>query len=375
MMTQRLRRSPHFGQHVKHGAKNFFNFAGWEMPEHFTSLQSEVEACRTAAILFDGHAMGEVYVKGPEAHKAVQYICANDIKAEPGRCFYTSMLTPDGGIFDDLVVLCIAPDNFLLTVAAFNVHKSGAWIKKHIAQFDAYACDESAGVTCIEVQGPKSREILRRVTDADISHEALPYFRFVDAKIDGIDCTIARLGVTGELGYEIFYDPGHAWSMYDILFEAGKQSGMQLAGNRTIGMFRLEKVYHIYTRDIDETTNPVEAGLDRWVKVDKGNFVGRDAILRIRKEGPKRRLVGFEVASDQPTAIPPGTPVQCNGANGKATIGGFSPTLKKSIGLAYLPTECASIGNTLTVKLENAALEAKVVETPFFDPKGKRIHV
>lgn len=374
-MTKLLKRSPHFGQHIAHGATKLFNFAGWEMPEHFSSLPEEVKACRSAAILFDGHAMGEVYVRGRDAHKAVQKLCANNIKAEPGRCFYTSLLTEEGGIFDDLVVICIAPDNFLLTVAAFNVHKTPGWIEKHIAGMNACMCDESEGTTCLEVQGPKSREILEKVANVDVPHGALPYFRWVEGNIAGIKCMIARLGVTGELGYEIFYEAGHAWTMYDALVEAGKDSGLALSGNRTVAMFRLEKVYHIYTRDIDESTNPIEAGLERWVKYDKGEFIGRDALLRIKEQGIKRKLVGFTV-KDGPAAVAPGTTVQVDGRDvGEATVGAHSPTLDQTIGLAYVPLEHSEIGTRLQIPTESATLQAEVVETPFFDPEGTRIRV
>jgi aminomethyltransferase len=374
-MTTLLKRSPHYGQHVAHGATRMFNFAGWEMPEHFSSLEDEVKACRSTAVLFDGHAMGEIYIRGKDAHKAVQKLCANDIKVDPGRCFYTAMLTKDGGIFDDLVVLCLAPDHFLLTVAAFNVGKAPVWIDSHIAGMDAAMCDQSAGVTCIELQGPKSRDILQRVVDADISNKALPYYRFVQAKIAGIDCLIARLGVTGELGYEIFYDPGHAWTMYDALVQAGRDNGLKLAGNKTVGMFRLEKVYHIYNREIDETINPLEAGLGRAVKFDKGDFVGRDALLKIRDKGIERRLVGF-VVDEGPATIAPGTPVQVDGKQvGRATFGAHSPTLNETIGLAYVPLAYSETGTQLLLGAESGKLSARVVDIPFFDPEGTRIRV
>jgi len=374
-MTQLLKRSPHYGQHVAHGATAMFDFAGWEMPEHFSSMADEVKACRNAAVLFDGHAMGEVAVRGREAHRAVQRLCANDIKAEPGRCFYTSLLTEDGGIFDDLVVLCLAPDHFLLTVAAFNVHKSPTWVHRHIEDLDAYTCDHSAGVTCLEVQGPKAREILARVADADLSNQALSYFRFIETRIAGIACLIARLGVTGELGYEIFYDPGYAWQMYDALYQAGRESGLQLCGNRTVGMFRLEKVYHIYTRDIDETTNPLEAGLDRWVKFDKGDFIGRDALLRVRDQGVTRRLVGLRVEGG-PAAVAPRTPLAIDGEQvGTATFGAHSPTLDRTIALGYVPPQVAAPGTRLQILASSGNLDAEVVQIPFFDPRGERIRV
>ena len=374
-MAKMLKRSPHFGQHVAHGAKEFFDFAGWDMPTHFSSMQKEAEACRKTANLFDGHAMGELHVKGPDALKAVQKLCVNDMsKAKPGMFVYTSLCKEDGGIFDDLVVFCLAQDHYLLTVAAFNVHKTPAWVEKHTAGMNVCVTDMSAGTTCIEIQGPASRKIMQKIANFDCSDAALPYYRFVNGKIADIDVMVARMGVTGELGYEIFYDPGYAWQMYDAFVKAGEGEGLELCGNRTIGMFRLEKVYHVYTRDIDEGTNPYEAGLGWTVKLDKGgDFIGRAALAKIKETGPSRKLVGF-IVGDSPVTVAPKSPIKVgNDQVGHVNIVGFSPTLKKAIGLGYVKTANAAIGSELTLQSESGMLKAKIVEIPFFDPKGTRL--
>lgn len=373
-MAKLLKRSPHFGQHMAHGAKTFFDFAGWEMPTHFSSLEDEVEACRKRAILFDGHAMGELHVRGPDALKAVQRVCANDLsRAKSGRCIYTSLCTPEGGILDDLVVFCLSPDHFLLTVAAFNVDKTPGWVEKHTRDLNVCVIDQSAGTTCLEIQGPASRKILAKVTEFDVSNDRLPYYRFVQGKVAGIDCLVGRLGVTGELGYELFYDPGHAWTMYDALFEAGRAEGLALCGNRTIGMLRLEKVYHIYTREIDETTNPFEAGLGRTVKLDKGDFIGRDALARIKEAGAARKLIGFD-AGARPVVIPPRAAIAIAGREvGKVTAAAFSPTLRRTIGLGYVQPSHTQLGTELTIASESGNISVRVVEIPFVDPKGDRL--
>jgi aminomethyltransferase len=375
-MAKMLKRSPHFGQHVAHGAKEFFDFAGWEMPTHFSSLAQEANSCRNAAILFDGHAMGELHIRGKDALKATQKLCVNDIApAQPGMMVYTSLCTEDGGIFDDLVVFCLAPDHYLLTMAAFNTHKTPAWAEKHTAGMNVCVCDMSSGTTCIEIQGPKSRAILQKIADFDASNETLPYYRFVRGKVAGIDCLVARLGVTGELGYEIFYEAGYAWTMYEAFVKAGQGEGLELCGNRTIGTFRLEKVYHIYTRDIDETTNPYEAGLGRTVKLDKGDFIGRAALTKIHAEGPSRQLVGFEVG-DKPVTVAGKSPIKVgNDTVGHVTVVGFSPTLKKAIGLGYVATHYAKAAGQLTLTSDAGAIGAKIVPIPFFDPKGTRIRM
>ena len=374
-MAKILKRSPHYGQHVAHGAKGFIDFAGWEMPEHFSSMDQEVRACRETAVLFDGHQMGEIHVKGKQAHAAIQKVCAADIRPVAGRCFYTSLLNEEGGIVDDLVVLCLAPDHYLMTAAAFNVHKTPGWLESHVGDMDIDIDDQTNGTTIIEIQGPNSRKVLQKIMETDISNKALPYFRCVQTKVAGIDAIIARLGVTGELGYEIIYDPGYAWTMYDALVDAGEEHGLQLCGNKTVGIFRLEKVYHIYTREIDETTNPFEAGLDPFVNLDKANFIGRDAMLRIKEKGVTRKLVGYEVAGG-PTVVTPGTPIEIDGQTvGKATFAARSPTLNKMVGLGYVPVKYAKIGSKLTIITGSGKLNATVVDTPFFDPEGKRIRM
>jgi len=370
-----LKRSPHYGQHVAHGAKGFMDFAGWEMPEYFSSPEEEARACRESAVIFDGHQMGEIHVTGKDAHAAVQKVCSSDIKPDAGRCFYSGVLNEQGGFVDDLVVLCLKPDHYLLTAAAFNVHKTPGWLHSHVGDMDIEISDQTSGTTIIEIQGPKSREILQSITETDISNEALPYFRCVQTKVAGIDCIVARLGVTGEVGYELIYDAGYAWRMYDALVNAGKDHGAVLCGNKIVGIFRLEKVYHIYTREIDEDTNPFEAGLEGLIKLDKGEFIGRDALLRIKEKGVDRKLVGFEVDSG-PVVITPGTPIEIDGQEtGKATFGAQSPTLNKVIGLGYVPANCADAGTPLSIKMDSGKLKATVVATPFFDPDGGRIRM
>jgi aminomethyltransferase len=163
--------------------------------------------------------------------------------------------------------------------------------------------------------------------------------------------------------------------MYDGLVDAGKDAGLALCGNKTVGIFRLEKVYHIYTREIDETTNPFEAGLGAHVRFDKGDFIGRDALLHIRDKGITRKLVGY-VVDGAALMVPPGTPIAVEGKDvGKATLAAHSPTLNKVIGLGYVPVEFSEIGSALTIRAESENLSATVVETPFFDPKGERIRV
>lgn len=373
MATKILKRSPHFAQHVAHGAKKFFDLVGWEMPMHYSTLEEEVLACRNAAVLFDGHPMGEIHIKGPDALKVMQKLCVNDIsRMRPGRCIYTSMCNETGAIVDDFVAFYIAPDHYLIIAAGINVQKSARWIERHIQGMNACMCDQSAGTTCLEIQGPKSRDVLRKIAEFDVSNEVFRYYSFVLGKVAGIDALVARVGVSGELGYEIFYEPGYAYTMFDAIMEAGKDVRLVPAGNATFRILRLEKVYHIPAREIDEHTNPFEAGLDRTVKFGKGDFIGRDALLRVKEAGIKRKLVGFEIAGSE--APQGGEAILVSGEQvGRVTNGGFSPTLQKNIGLGYVSVEYANVGTQLAI--EKAIHPATIVEIPFYDPKGTRIRI
>lgn len=373
-MSDVLKRSPHYRLHKAFGGKDFFNFAGWEMPAHFSTLEEEIRACRENAIIFDGHGMGELHIRGPDALQATEWLCVNEIKRKrPGQCVYTSLCNEEGGIVDDLVVFCIAENHYLLTVAAFNTHKTPGWVEEHVKDFDVSLCDQSEGTSCLEIQGPKSREILADVVDdVDVSNEALPFYRFVNGHVSGVPCMIARLGVTGELGYEIFYDAGHADRVYELVAEVATERGASLCGNRTIGRMRLEKVYVVYTRDIDESTNPFECGLGWSVKLDKGPFIGREALSRIKNAGPERQLRGLRL--DGQAEVGGGAQVVANAKEvGKVTAAGYSPTIDAMIALAYINRGGPEIGERVSITQGSESVDAEIVETPFFDPKGTRI--
>ena len=370
-----MKHSPSFHRHSANSS-NFFNFAGYEMPEYYTSMEDETRACRERVILFDGHAMGEVHIIGKDALAAVQKLCANNVaRISPGQCIYTSMCKEDGGIFDDFVAFCIAPDHYLLTVAAVNVDKTPPWVEEHIRGMDCYMVDLSSGTTCLEIQGPGSRQVLAKLTDTDVSNEGLPYYRFFQGKVAGIDSLVARLGVTGELGYEVFCAAEWALDLWDAIVEAGQEHGLALCGLDTVRNFRLEKVYHIYGRDLSESTNPFESGTGWTVKFDKGDFIGRDALLKIKDEGVNRRLVGFEM-SDPQVIAPGGSDIMVNEEGvGRVTACGYSYTLGKTIGLGYVTIQHTDLGKELQIQVADSAVSARTVEIPFYDPRGTRIRI
>ncbi len=370
-----MKHSPSFARHMTL-ATRFFDFAGYEMPEYYTSMEEETTACRERVILFDGHAMGEVHLVGNDALAAMQKLCVADIsKLRPGRCAYTSMCKEDGSIFDDFVAFCIAPDHYLMTVAAVNVDKSPPWIEEHIRGMDCHMLNLSSGTTCLEIQGPRSRDVLKKLTDVDASNEALPYFSFFQGKVAGIDALVARLGVTGELGYEIFFPAEWALDVHDAIMEAGEEFGIAPCGLGTVRNFRLEKVYSIYGRDLGEFTNPFEAAIGWTVKFDKPDFVGKEALQRIQDQGITRRLTGFEVSTPE-AAVAGGSDITVNGEKvGQVTACGYSYTLGKTIGLGYVGIDHSTPGTELRLEGSTPPCGATVVEIPFYDPKGARIRM
>ena len=370
-----MKHSPSFARHMT-SATHFFDFAGYEMPEYYTSMEEETKACRERVILFDGHAMGEVHLVGKDALAAMQKLCVADIsRLRPGRCAYTSMCKEDGGIFDDFVAFCIAPDHYLMTVAAVNVDKAPPWIEEHIQGMDCHMLNLSSGTTCLEIQGPRSRDVLMKLTDTDVSNEALPYFSFFQGKVAGIDALVARLGVTGELGYEIFFPAEWALDVYDAIMEAGEEFGIAPCGLGTVRNFRLEKVYSIYGRDLGEFTNPFEANIGWTVKFDKPDFIGKEALQRIQDQGISKRLTGFEVSTPN-AAVAGGSDITINGAKvGQVTACGYSYTLGKTIGLGYVGIDHSTPGTVLQLEGSNPPCSATVVEIPFYDPEGARIRM
>jgi aminomethyltransferase len=306
----------------------------------------------------------------------MQKLCVADIASlKPGRCAYTSMCKEDGGIFDDFVAFCLAPDHYLITVAAVNVDKTPPWIEQHIQGMDCHMLNMSSGTTCLEIQGPRSRDVLKKLTEADVSNEALPYFSFIQVKVAGIDAIVARLGVTGELGYEVFFPAEWALDVYDAILEAGLDFGMVPCGLDTVRTFRLEKVYSIYGRDLGEFTNPFEAGIGWTVKFNKPDFIGKQALQKVKEEGIKRKLVGFE-ASITGAAAAGGSDITVDGEKvGQVTVCGYSYTVGKTIGLGYVTVEHSSLGTELQILGSDAHFNASVVQIPFYDPKGARIRM
>jgi aminomethyltransferase len=361
-------RTPLYAVHKRMGAR-IIPFGGWEMPVEYSGIAKEHAAVRTAAGLFDVSHMGELEVSGPEALDLVQHITTNDASGLlDGQAQYTAMAYPHGAVVDDLLVYRLSGEHFMLIVNAANITKDFEWINSH-NRLDATVENVSSDYGLLALQGPKAAEILQPL--ADLKLRELAYYHFARAKVLGIDTIVSRTGYTGEDGFELCFPASLSESMWSGLLEAGDPSGLLPAGLGARNTLRLEARYLLYGNDMDGTTSLLEAGLGWIVKFDKQDFIGREALLKQKQEGVKRRLVGFEMAGKD--IARDHYPVFVHGREaGHVTSGAPSLTLKKNIGLAYLPAEHASIGTTFHVAVRSNKLsEARVVRTPFYKRNGE----
>jgi aminomethyltransferase len=357
-----LLRTPLHAEHAALGAK-LVPFAGYEMPVQYpTGITAEHHAVRRAAGLFDVSHMGEFEVRGERAMEFVQHVTTNDVsKVEVGQAQYGTLLNHDGKLLDDLIVYRY-PEHWMLVVNGSNKDKDFRWIQQFTDQFGVELVDRTDDIGLLALQGPKAQEILARLTDADL--DAIRYYRFAEGTVDGIPATISRTGYTGEDGFELYVPASEASRLWRRLLEVGKDDGLLPAGLGCRDSLRLEMGYALYGNDLDEDTTPLEAGLGWVVKLDKGDFVGRDALARQKEQGIARKLVGFRLKE---RGFPRhGYPVSIDGQEaGVVTSGVLSPTLGEGVGMAYVPAAAAKPGTEIGIVIRGAAVPAEVVRPPF----------
>ena len=336
------------------------DFGGWELPVQYSGILEEHQAVRERAGVFDVSHMGEITIRGHAALELLQKVTCNDVsRLEDGRAQYSGLLYPTAGFVDDLWVGRRGPDDYLLVVNASNSDKDFEWITDCAKGMDVEVRNVSNDYALLALQGPKSQEILQKLTALDLTK--LKYYRFAPATVDGAKGMVSRSGYTGEDGFEIFLSPGDATRIMQKLID----SGVQPCGLGARDTLRLEAKMALYGNDIDHSTTPLQADLAWIVKLEKGDFMGRDVLQRESAEGPKRKLVGFEMV-DRGIARH-GYPIVEGGEEiGVVTSGTHSPTLKKAIGLAYLPLDKSAQGSEFTVLIRGKETRARVVPTPFY---------
>jgi aminomethyltransferase len=358
--------TPLYEEHVKAGAR-IVPFAGYLMPLEYSGIIEEHRAVREAAGLFDLSHMGEFRVVGGDAASRIDRLVTNDVRGlEVYQVRYTPMCYPDGGIVDDLLVYRF-PDHLMLVVNAANIDKDLTWICDHV-DGGTRVTDESDQVALIAIQGPLAESILQPLTPLDLP--SIAYYHFAEGQVAGSQATVSRTGYTGEDGFELYLAPQDAAPVWEALLAAGAPRGLRPIGLGARDTLRLEAGYMLYGNDIDQSTNPLEAGLGWTVKLGEHDFIGRDALERLKAEGLGRRMVALEMLDRR---IPrPHFPVYVDGRRaGELTSGTFSPTLNKGVGLGYLESGYAKTGTQVEIEIRNERHPARIVRKPLYKREGR----
>ncbi len=354
-----LLRTPLYEEHIRDKAK-MVDFAGWEMPVQYTSIIEEVENVRKDVGIFDVSHMGEIFIEGPETVRFVDFLITNDFAGITyGDAIYSPMCNENGGIIDDLIAYKVNSEKAYLVVNASNKDKDFEWISRWAKKFDVEVTDRSMEYGLIAIQGPNAEKKLQEIADIVLSE--LGFYTFKEGRIRGVKGIISRTGYTGEDGFEFLVE----WDMAVTVWRTLKEYGMKPAGLGARDLLRLEASYLLYGSDMDENANPLEAGLSWTVKLDKEDFIGKEALQKVKAEGTTRRLVGMvlegrNIARHGYKIFKDGEEV------GFITSGSYSPTLGKSIALGYVKKPHTKKGTKLQVEIRKKMVEAEVVKLPFY---------
>ncbi len=363
-----LKKTPLNAAHRALGAK-MVDFGGWDMPVQYPAgILAEHQAVRTQAGLFDVSHMGELRVKGPDALKFLDWLTPNAVaKLVDGQIHYTGFLTERGTFVDDLLIYREAGDDFLLVVNAGNIDKDFAWVKEKAADFQVAVTNESDATGQVALQGPNAETILKGLTDLKLADIA--YYFFKRGTVAGKPCLVSRTGYTGEDGFEVYCRAEDSETIWNAILAAGKDKGLIPTGLGCRNTLRLESKMALYGHEISDEIHALEAGLGWIVKFDKGDFIGREALLKAKEAGLPRKLVGFrtlekrDIARDGMAVVKGGAPV------GFVTSGAPSPTVGQNIGLALVPSDDTKVGTRILIEIRGKAAEAEVVPTPFYKRK------
>jgi aminomethyltransferase len=362
-----LKRTFFHSEHEKLGAK-LIDFGGFEMPVQYAGIKQEHMAVRKKAGLFDVSHMGEFFVSGPAALNLIQKVTINDAsKLVPGKAQYSAMCYEDGGIVDDLLVYRLGENEYMLVVNASNIKKDWDWIVSHNSM-GAGIVNRSDEIALLALQGPESIGILQKLTNTDVS--AISFYTFEKGTVAGQEgVIISATGYTGEKGFELYIDTKKCDSnvIWNKLFEAGKNAGLEPAGLGARDTLRLEMGYALYGNDITKDTTPLEAGMGWLTKLDKGEFIGREELIRQKEKGLTRKLMGFE--TEEPRNVPrAGYEIMDESGTkiGFVTSGTQSISLGKGIGMGYVNIEKAVPGGNVLIRIRKKDAGAVLVKPPFY---------
>ncbi|MEI6778386.1 MAG: glycine cleavage system aminomethyltransferase GcvT [Chloroflexales bacterium] len=363
-----LKRTPLFEKHVAAGAR-MVEFGGWEMPVQYSGIIDEHTAVRQRAGLFDISHMGRLMVRGPQAEDFLQYVVTCDVSAIPlGQASYGLLCHPDGGIVDDIFIYHL-PEEYLVVVNASNREKDWRWLHAHTEGFDVEIVGRSDRWAMLALQGPEAEAMLIQAEEPGAgSLSVLPFHGVALSALFGFTTLVARTGYAGEDGFELFFDAVHAEDFWDKLVGLGAKP----CGLGARDSLRFEPCLSLYGHEISDTINPYEARLSWVVKLDKGDFVGREALAAIKAAGPTRKLTGFKMVGkgvargDYPVHNLDGELV------GIVTTGMPSPTLGRPLGMAYVPTALSTVGREFDIIIRGKPVRARAITMPFYKPQYKK---
>jgi len=355
-----LKRTPLFGVLAQAGGR-MVDFHGWEMPVQFAGILAEHQAVRTACGVFDVSHMGQIFVSGPDAHRFVERVNCNRMTAEPGRGTYAHVLAEDGGIRDDAITFCLAPKRFIAVVNAATADRDFAWFQKQAAGFDVALDNASARFGMLAVQGPCAPALVAEIFPAAA---ALPRFGITELPFAGETAFVMRTGYTGEDGFEVAASPAATLAFWEALQARGRPHGLVPCGLGSRDTLRLESGYLLYGADADETRTPYEANCGWVVKLQKGDFVGREALVRRQAAGFKEKLTGVRLLE---RGVPRhGCAVRRDGRPiGELCSATFAPSLGVGIGVGYLAPEAWAAGTRVEVEIHGKLVAAETVRGPF----------
>jgi aminomethyltransferase len=359
-----------YDTHHRYSGK-IIEFSGWLLPVQYEGIIEEHEAVRNTAGLFDVSHMGEVDVKGKDAFKFVQNLVTNDVSTlVNNQVLYTLMCYENGGVVDDLLVYKFNDEHYFLVINAGNIDKDYEWMLKNKEGFEVELTNVSSEISEVAIQGPKAQEILQTLTEYNL--DKIKFFHCNrNVVIDGINCLVSRTGYTGEDGFEIYAENQHIEKLWDSILSAGVPQGIKPAGLGCRDTLRFEAALPLYGHEISEDITPLEAGLGFFVKLNKENFIGKEALVKQKEEGLNKKVIGFEMKE---RGIPRhGYEVEANGEKvGFVTTGYMSPTLKKNIGLALIDSKYTEPGTEINIIIRNKAVKAEVISKKFYNKNYKK---
>ena len=363
------KQTPLYETHLKYGGR-MVEFGGWALPVQYAGIKEEHQAVRTKAGLFDVSHMGEVLAEGSGALAFVQKLITNNAsKLEINQILYSPMCYADGGTVDDLLVYKQAEDRYLLVINAANIEKDWNWMQENASGFDVKLTNLSDETAQLALQGPLAAEILAKLTSAPLAE--LKYYWFMsDVLVAGKNVLLSRTGYTGEDGFELYCAPQDAAYLWEAIMEAGKPFGLLPAALGCRDTLRFEVCFPLYGHELTNDISPLEAGIGFFVKLDKEEFIGKEALQAQKANGLKRRVVGFEMIERGVARAE--YPVYVEGRQvGYVTTGSYAPSLDKNLGLALVEAQYAQVGQQIGIEIRGKQVAAQVVSKPFYKREGK----